>query len=367
MTDEKLWKADEIPDNSEPWDVQTIGERVQLVTGQYNDSIRISPDEIPLAQVRVQAHNDWLLQQPDSLLRVMSVREHIGRLEKLWTAENEIVREASERRAELAEKRKDAQTTLHFLEQAHRRASVPGAAESGFSSRARASAANCDHLTPCWPSLAGDSTGDEMKFSEIEWKRQHEMAPDRSLVWAFGQRFVFASEILKGLNAGAVLLTTSDGFARVTSPEFAAERAEDLCVEFDPPNPDPLEDITGRLNAHEERLDDLCRHLRELRELRETLRQPVATTEPPIDVDTLRAICAWIGHVKHEGTMVAGPWNRWTLTGENGRWVRVSAGPSEIVCEVVLTDSDGREMKLTTAEAHDGRSAFGAGNYLRGR
>jgi len=292
MTDEKLWKADEIPDNSEPWDVQTIGERVQLVTGQYNDSIRISPDEIPLAQVRVQAHNDWLLQQPDSLLRVMSVREHIGRLEKLWTAENEIVREASERRAELAEKRKDAQTTLHFLEQAHRRASVPGAAESGFSSRARASAANCDHLTPCWPSLAGDSTGDEMKFSEIEWKRQHEMAPDRSLVWAFGQRFVFASEILKGLNAGAVLLTTSDGFARVTSPEFAAERAEDLCVEFDPPNPDPLEDITGRLNAHEERLDDLFRQLRELRELRETLRQPVATTELTSDRRSTSTPCA---------------------------------------------------------------------------
>jgi len=204
-----------------------------------------------------------------------------------------------------------------------------------------------------------------MKFSEIEWKRQHEMAPDRSLVWAFGQRFVFASEILKGLNAGAVLLTTSDGFARVTSPEFAAERAEDLCVEFDPPNPDPLEDITGRLNAHEERLDDLFRQLRELRELRETLRQPVATTEltsePPIDVDTLRAICAWIGHVKHDGTMVAETWNRWTLTGASGRRSRVTAEPSGIV----LSDGDGRTT-LTLAEAHDGQWAADCRKWLNG-
>jgi len=113
------------------------------------------------------------------------------------------------------------------------------------------------------------------------------------------------------------------------------------------------DDITGRLNAHEERLDDLCR------QLRETMRQPVA---PPIDVDTLRAICAWIGHVKHEGTMVAESWDRWTLTGENGRWFRVTAESSG----VVLSDGDGRDVTLTLAEAHDGQWAADCRKWLNG-
>jgi len=113
------------------------------------------------------------------------------------------------------------------------------------------------------------------------------------------------------------------------------------------------DDITGRLNAHEERIDDLCR------QLRETMRQPVA---PPIDVDTLRAICAWIGHVKHEGTMVAESWDRWTLTGENGRWFRVTAESSG----VVLSDGDGRDVTLTLAEAHDGQWAADCRKWLNG-
>jgi len=112
------------------------------------------------------------------------------------------------------------------------------------------------------------------------------------------------------------------------------------------------DDIIGRLNAHEERLDDLCRQI-------ETMRQPVA---PPIDVDTLRAICAWVGHVKHEGTMVAESWDQWALTAPSGRVVTVTADLGRVAVALGMCDP----MVLTLAEAHDGDTAADAGQWLRG-
>ena len=215
-----------------------------------------------------------------------------------------------------------------------------------------------------------------MKFSEIEWKRPHETAPDRSLVWGFPtQRFVFASEIIKGYHAGSVLLTTSDGYAGISLPVFAADRAEELCVELDPPKPDPLADLTGRLNAHEERIDDLCRQIAELREM---LRPAVVASKdvapgdavysPPAAQSPEQAALEFVQELQKLASpvdVVSGP-SMWTLT-RRTRTVRVIVESDRIDAFYLDVSDLGQGWHVFVGAIGSAeRSLRTAADYLRG-
>ena len=156
------------------------------------------------------------------------------------------------------------------------------------------------------------------------------------------------------------------GYADIFRREDAAKQAEEMCAAFDPPKPDHLADIIGRLDAHEERLDAICRQRledladirRQLAELRETMRQPVVASKdvavgdavyspPTAAAAEAYAFVLSLQNLVGPVDVVSGP-NQWTMT-KNGRRVDISFRDGE------------RSFRVSNAEPMAAAAA-----YLRG-